>query len=314
MDDEQHQQQLGLGCTALRHTCAALLCVWAWAVAVPSAGCPGAGVSGGAGRLVLLSSWALHLSALFWSLAALSVWFPLTGVAQQCRPFLEILWPLVFGSSTYSAFLFFLVILPTSPWTEFDPQEHWVCRDGAAWRGPPALQLLVTHAVPCMFAYWEACEVRCPLNDAAANAARRLTAAFVCGFVLNLAVTHSTHDATDHTPRTAPHRCVWCVRLMLSALRACAGRTQSWGGYPLGERGGESDFVVLAVPFAMGMWLHCVAPEAAGKARNERAGTLWRQLVFAPVLSTSAFVMLGCVVLLLHFFAKHIALSDSIWE
>lgn len=144
------------------------------------------------GRWSMLSSWALLLSATYWCLSAAHVWFWETPLAAQIGPFLEILWPLVFGSATYSAVLFFAVLLPTTTWTEFDPRTRWLCAESAPWRGPPELQLLVCHGVPCLLAYWEVCNLRQLPSPSAARASSTMVNFFIAGFFANSCISYST--------------------------------------------------------------------------------------------------------------------------
>ena len=70
-----------------------------------------AGVGGGGaeplaaagGRWVLVSSWALALSASFWAGRCVETSLPGSPLAEKAAPLLELGWPLTFGTATFSA-------------------------------------------------------------------------------------------------------------------------------------------------------------------------------------------------------------------
>ena len=164
----------------------------AWVFAVHFCGCISSDPAREfGGRWTMLSSWALLLSVAYWLLSAAHTWFWGTELSAQIGPFLEIVWPLVFGSATYSAFLFFAVLTPTTPWTNFDPAVQWLCAEAAPWRGPPPLQLLICHAVPCLLAYWEACGRRQLPSPSAVRASNIIVNVFVTGFFANACISYS---------------------------------------------------------------------------------------------------------------------------
>jgi len=223
------------------------------------------------GRWSMLSSWALLLSATYWCLSAAHVWFWETPLAAQIGPFLEILWPLVFGSATSSAVLFFAVLLPTTTWTEFDPRTRWLCAESAPWRGPPELQLLVCHGVPCLLAYWEVCNLRQLPSPSAARASSTMVNFFIAGFFANSCISYR--------------------------------RTRRWA-YPLGA--GEFNFWLAVFPVAVGFWLICKL--ASG---GSDASVLWQKLLLPPLMSGLIFFVLSCFGLVVHYFAFRVLLDQG---
>jgi len=132
---------------ALRHALSAAASFWACALAFRD--CGGAEpLAAAGGRWVLVSSWALALSASFWAGRCVETSLPGSPLAEQAAPLLELGWPLTFGTATFSA-LVTAVAIPAGALADFPCQERWVCTQPSAawWALPPQATLVVSHAM-----------------------------------------------------------------------------------------------------------------------------------------------------------------------
>jgi hypothetical protein len=272
----------------LRHVASLGVVGWGWALAFHTCAAPVVDpLAAAGGRWVLLSSWALLVSAMFWAGKAFLSWAPDAPLAEHLAPLVELGWPLCFGTSTFAALLLLFVLL-SGCLSDFDITASWICPaplDGAPvawWRVSPWLQLLATNVLPAALVYLEAVVPSVPPTPPGTvpDAARRQTS----------------------------HRLIVGGICGLLAYTVLNYRRSGRWAYPLGQ--GELNFWLSAPLMAHCWWSHCLLAEA-----NLSAGILWRRLLLPPLILGALGLVVGCTGLMLHFVitdAKDLA-SSSRW-